>query len=121
MPHRSIVRIPKNKNISKARNACLILVVYFIFLLIFEKYWIIFNVSVCGLIITGAVSVYCLKSTDKDDSDDDLTSSDIESESDESEDIIYQAEVVLEYPPHEFEITPEYQPSAPPIRQSQAI
>jgi len=121
MPHRSIVRIPKNKNLSKAGNACCLLITYFISLLIFKKYWIIINASVCGLIITFVFTLYCLRFISDSDSDSSLSDnsssdSDEDSLSSDQEDIIYQAEVVLDLPPANFELSQETLPSAPPLK-----
>ena len=108
MPHRSIIRIPKNKNISKAGNTCFVLIIYFIILIVFRKYWIIINLTVWGLLITGAVVFYCLKASKELDFIDETSSS----ESDEEE-IIYQAEIVSELPTPNFVSQEEVIPSAP--------
>lgn len=114
MPHRSIIRIPQNKNISKAGNGCLVLIIYFIILLIFRKYWIIINLTVCGLLLTSVVVFYCLKASHDLDSDESSTNSDDGSSSDSDEEPIYQAEIVSESPPSYLETISEITPSAPP-------
>ena len=121
MPHRSINRIAENKNISKAGNACLILIIYFIILLVFKKYWIMINLTVCGLLITSVVIFYCLKASNDLDSNESSTSSDDSSSSDSDEEPIYQAEVVSELPPPYLETIPEVTPSAPPQQLSDTI
>ena len=85
MPHRSIIRVPQNKNISKAGNGCLVLIIYFIILLIFRKYWIMINLTVCGLLLTSVVVFYCLKASHDLDSDESSTNSDDGSSSDSDE------------------------------------
>lgn len=99
MPHRSIIRIPKNKNISRAGNACFSLIFYFIILIIFREYWIIINATFFGLIITGAVVIYCLKAISEDDSDAGMSISNSGTSSDSEDEIICQAEVILDLPP----------------------
>ena len=121
MPHRSIVRIPKNKNISKAGNACLSLILYFIILIIFKKYWIIINATFFGLIITGTIVIYCLKGTSNQDSDESSSTSDSGTSSDSEEEIICQAEVVLDSLPPSYDNFEKIIPSAPHISNQQSI
>ncbi len=97
----------------KAGNACFALIIYFIILLVFKKYWIVINFTVCGLIITSAVVIYCLKASNDLDSSS-TSSGESSSSSDSEEETIYQAEIVSELPPSYVDIIEEVIPTAPP-------
>lgn len=116
MPHRSIVRIPKNKNITRAGNTCVALILYFIILIIFRKYWIIINATIFGLIITGATVISCLKADFNHNSDESCSIS-----SDSEEEIICQAEVVLDLPPPSYDNLEINTPSEPHISNHQPL
>ena len=116
MVHRSIIRIAKSENISKAGNVCLSLIIYFIILIVFQKYWIIINASFFGLIITGVIVIYCLKAISEEDSDESTTTSESGTSSESEEEIICQAEVILDSQPS-YVITEEVLPTAPPLTQ----
>lgn len=121
MPHRSIVRISENRNISRAGNSCLALFLYFMVLIIFHKYWIIINATFFGLIISGSVVIYFLKAASEQDSNENSETSDSESSSDSDEEIICQAEVVLEIPPPSYDNLEKMKASTSHIHIQQSI
>jgi hypothetical protein len=62
--HRSIIRIRRNENTTRAFNACAAFACYIALNIIYRDYWIIINGSTLTIIVCGCTVICCLNGID---------------------------------------------------------
>ena len=64
--HRSIVRIRRNDNTTRAFNACAAVACYIALNIIYRDYWIIINGSTLAIVFCGCTVICCLNAIEHD-------------------------------------------------------
>ena len=104
--HRSIVRIRRTENTTRAFNACAAFALYIALNIIYKEYWIIINGSTLAIIFCGCTVICCLNGIEHETDSESGSLTDSESGSEVDEPVATDA-VSIEVPDAESVEIPE--------------